>query len=108
MIIKEFIVYQDDDLLLTAENEEDQIDGVFVHTRIHSISPSKIKKYKRVWKEVVNAFRDKGITNIYATPLGEHDSSTKGMSMDEKWERVFGFKWTGVYLQGFKLMKYSQ
>ena len=99
MFIKEFIVYQDDDLLLTAENEEDQIDGVFVHTRIHSISPSKIKKYKRVWKEVVNAFKDKGITNIYATPLED---------MDEKWERVFGFKWTGVYLQGFKLMKYSQ
>lgn len=102
MFIKEFIVYQDDDLLLTAENEEDQIDGVFVHTSFSQgkrLTPSKIKKYKRVWKEVVNAFKDKGVINIYATPLED---------MDEKWERVFGFKWTGVYLQGFKLMKYSQ
>lgn len=96
MYIKEFVLYQDEDILVTAENEEDIIDGIFIHTKIDSITPSRLRRFKNIWKELIEALNSAGIKNIYATPLE---------IKDEKWERVFGFKDTGLRLEGYKLMK---
>lgn len=97
MKIKEFILYQDDGILVTAENEEDALDGIFVHTKIDKITPSQYKDYKKKWKTIVQNLGYAGIKNIYATPLEP---------MDEKWETKFGFKWTGLMMDGCKLMRY--
>ena len=97
MKIKEFVLYKDDGILVTAENEEDNIEGLFIHTQIDSITLSQYKDYKKKWKIIVKNLFDAGITNIYATPLEEKD---------EKWETKFGFKWTGLMMDGCKLMCY--
>ncbi len=99
MRIQEFILYQDEDILVTAENEEDIIDGIFIHTKIDSISVSKLKKLKKVWNLLTEQLYSIGVNYIYATPLEEQD---------EKWERVFGFKDTGLRLEEYKLMKHAR
>lgn len=98
MKIKEFIVYSDGNVLLTAENEDDEIDGIFLHSSCITLTPSQFKTYKQVLKHTVLSFHQKKM-KVYATPVDERD---------EKWIVAFGFQETGLLLNGFKLLKFPE
>lgn len=98
--LRELVLYQDGDILLTAENEDTIIPGLFVHNALLSpLTPSKYKKAKEVWASISEQLLDLGVQNIYAVPL-EPDN--------EKWTERFGFKYTGITLEGYKLYKYKK
>lgn len=98
MRIKEFIVYTDGNVKLTAENEDNEIDGIFLHSTCETIKPSQYKTYKQVLSTTVDEFHKRGM-NVYATPVDEHD---------EKWIKAYGFVETGLLLDGFKLLKFPR
>lgn len=97
--LKETTLYRDDDIWLTAENESSIIkDGIFVHNELLTkFTPSKYKRAKAVWKRISNTLYTKGVPAIYAVPLEPHN---------EKWTERFGFKYTGITLEGYKLYKH--
>lgn len=96
MKIKEFIVYSDGNVLLTAENEDDVIDGIFLHSSCSRLTPSQFKRYKQVLYLAIKSFYQRRM-KVYATPVDERD---------EKWILAFGFVPTGLLLDGFKLLKH--
>lgn len=98
MKIKEFIIYSDGNVLLTAENEDNQIDGIFLHSSCEKITPSQYRTYKEVLALTIKSFHQKKM-KVYATPVDERD---------EKWIRSFGFMDTGLLLDGFKLLKHPE
>lgn len=99
-MLKETTLYKDEDIWVTAENEEDLLPGVFVHNELLTkLTPSKMKRAKVVWNSIVNALERNNLLPIYAVPL-EPDN--------EKWTERFGFKYTGVTLDSYKLYKYNK
>lgn len=98
--LNEVTLYRDEDILLTAENENNILPGIFVHNALLTqLTPSKYKKAKGVWASISEQLLDLGVQNIYAVPL-EPDN--------EKWTERFGFKYTGITLEGYKLYKYKK
>lgn len=99
-MLKETTLYKDEDIWVTAENEEDLLPGVFVHNELLTkLTPSKMKKAKVVWSRIVTALERNNLLPIYAIPL-EPDN--------EKWTERFGFKYTGITLDSYKLYKYNK
>lgn len=86
-----------EDGCLWIENAiSDRLSGVFIHWDIYSWKVSKVKKYKRIWKDIVSILRERGIKNIYAIPPSE---------FEEKLIKMFGFEYTGLTFHGYKLMR---
>lgn len=96
-IVRFITLYEDDDITLLAEIAPSFMDGVFLHTEVKQFSLSKMKKYISLWGEIVPYLHEQGHRNIYALPTD---------SVAEKWETKFGFKDTGVFFEGQKIMKY--
>lgn len=97
-MLKEITLYRDEDIWVTGENEDDLLPGIFVHNELLTkLTPSKLKRAKLIWKELSNQLYTLGIPAIYAVPL-EPDN--------EKWTERFGFKYTGITLEGYKLYKH--
>ena len=97
-MLKEITLYKDEDIWVTGENEADILPGIFVHNELLTkLTPSKMKRAKLIWKELSNQLYSLGIQAIYAVPL-ESDN--------EKWTERFGFRRTGVTLEGYKLYKH--
>lgn len=97
MKIKEFVVFTDGNVLLTAENEEDVIGGIFLHSSCKTIKPSQFKLYKDILNTTVEEMNRRGL-KVYATPVDEQD---------ERWIKAYGFVETGLLLNGFKLLKHK-
>lgn len=97
--LKEITLYKDEDIWLTAENESSIIgDGIFVHNELLTkFTPSKYKRAKYLWNIISENLYERGIPTIYAIPLEPHN---------EKWTEKFGFKYTGITLEGYKLYKH--
>lgn len=97
MYLEETAVYQDEDIFLTIENERDLINGVFVHNEMYKpLSVSRMKKSLKVWKAVVDYLHSNGIKNIYCLPVEDENC---------KWAKAFGFKYTGISIEGDRLFK---
>lgn len=98
MCLNETTLYRDDDIWLTAENESGILDGIFVHNELLTkFTPSKYKRAKQVWKAISTNLYNKGVPSIYAIPLEPHN---------EKWTEKFGFIYTGITIEGYKLYKH--
>lgn len=87
--------YSDSDIDILVEMDDVFTDGVFVHSNVKNFSMSKYKKFHRVWEEVLVRLRMEGWRHVYAIPPS---------SKEEKWQRMFGFKGTGIEVSSYKLM----
>ncbi len=91
------ILLKTEDGCLYIENEIPEVlSGVFIHWEISNWTPSKVRKYKRMWIYIVKKLRDKGIQNIYAIAPSEYE---------EKLIKLFSFRDTGLTFNGYKLMR---
>ena len=88
------ILYKDEDAELYIEWCE-TLNGYLLHTTIHKWSLSKYKKYLIILGREINKIKEK---EVFAIPLTEQD---------EKWERLFGFKDTGMRVYNYKIMRLS-
>lgn len=96
--LSEITLFKDEDIWLTMENEDNILPGVFVHNELLTkLTPSKLKKAKEVWREVSKNLYAVGVPSIYAIPL-EPDN--------EKWTERFGFTFTGITIDSYKLYKH--
>jgi hypothetical protein len=101
----ELTLYRDEDILITATLGNSGIDnlelpGVFVHNALlRKLTPSIMKRTKIVWKELSEQLYKKGVPAIYAVPL-EPDN--------EKWTERWGFKYTGITIDSYKLYKHKR
>lgn len=92
------LLLKTEDGCLYIENEiPDMLEGVFIHWDIYNWTPSKVRKYKVMWLNIINVLHSKGIKGIYALPPSE---------FEEKLIKMFNFKDTGLTFNGYKLMRY--
>ena len=75
------------------------LDGVFIHWDIYKWCPSRVRSYKKMWLEITDYLKDKGIKGIYALPPSP---------FEEKLIKMFNFKDTGLTYHGFKIMRYER
>lgn len=87
--------YTDDDIDVLVELDDVFTDGVFIHTNVKNFSVSRMKKFYKVWDGIVERLRLEGWKHAYAIPPS---------SKEEKWEKMFGFKDTGIEVSCYKLM----
>lgn len=88
-------LYSDEDIDVLAEIDDVFTNGVFIHTNVKNFSVSKMKKFYKIWDGILNQLRAEGWIHVYAVPPGPQE---------EKWERMFGFKDTGIEVSCYKLM----
>lgn len=92
------ILIKDEDCCIYVENEiPHYIEGAFIHCDIYQWSHSKVRKWKKKWANIARVMKDKGINDIYAIPPSEDE---------EKLIKMFGFKYTGLTFNGYKIMRY--
>lgn len=87
-----------EDGCLSVENNADFVDGVFIHWEIYEWSPSKVRKYKKMWVEIVAALHRRNVKGLYAIPP---------TCFEERLIKMFGFKDTGLTYRGHKLMRHE-
>jgi hypothetical protein len=89
-----------EDGCLSVENDvPHMLDGVFIHWDIYKWCPSRVRAYKKMWLEITDYLKDKGIKGIYALPPSP---------FEEKLIKMFNFKDTGLTYHGFKIMRYER
>lgn len=93
------ILETEDGALFLENKTNGYISGAFVHWEIYNWSPSKVRYYKRKWKEIVEVIFRNGVPALYAIPPTE---------FEEKLISMFGFKYTGLMFHGYKLMRYER
>ena len=105
MTNNEITLFRDEDILITATLGNSGIDelelpGMFIHNALLTkLTPSIMKKGKKVWGGIADELYKKGVPAIYAVPL-EPDN--------EKWTERWGFRYTGITIDSYKLYKHSQ
>lgn len=91
-----FFTSEDGSLYLDTTAKGYIDDGIFLHLELNNWSVSKYKLYLKIWKEAKKRIKDMGYEYAYATaPPG----------MPEKLIRMFDLEYTGVHIQGFKIMR---
>ena len=81
-----------------GELYEDIVGGVVLNTEVTHFSLSTYKKFKKVWELIKQDLKRFGIEYALALPLDD---------VSIRWEEHWGFKDTGIVIEGHKLMRYE-
>jgi hypothetical protein len=96
--MKHVLLKTEDGCLYIENGIADYLEGIFIHWDIYNWTPSNVRKYKRMWLDIVVNLHNKGLKDIYALPPSE---------FEEKLIKMFGFKDTGLLFNGFKIMRHG-
>ncbi len=89
-------LYSDEDIDVSVEEYDEFYEGVFIHTNVKQFSLSKYKKFKHIWIHVRAGLRLEGYKYVLALPPGDKE---------RKWESMFGFEPTGIFVKGQEIMR---
>ena len=89
------VLCSDEDIEVFAEKSAEITSGVFIHTNVKNFSLSKYKGFMVIWGKLLIQLKAEGWRHLYAVPPGP---------AEEKWERMFGFKDSGLQVSDYKLM----
>lgn len=93
-----FLIYKDADVEVVGELYDDIVGGVVLNTEVEYFSLSTYKKFKVVWELIKQDLQQLGIEYALALPLDDKSI---------RWEEHWGFKDTGIIIEGHKLMRYE-
>lgn len=85
------LLYKDEDIEVFMEWYP-MLEAWGIHTTVHNFSKDKLKHWRKLFQEFLEHMKEKGITKFVAIPPSEKE---------EKWQRLFGFKDSGLYLANY-------
>jgi hypothetical protein len=92
------MIYDDADIEIISETYDSIPDGVVLNTEVKQFSFSIYKKFKKIWVELQKEFKHIGYTYVISIPLEEEDV---------RWNEHWGFKDTGLRVDGHKVMRFD-
>lgn len=89
------LLYYDPDITVSMEWYP-MLDAWGIHTEVRNFSKDKLRHWRVLFAEFLEHMAQKGITRFIAVPPSEKEA---------KWQRLFGFKDSGLTLVDWKVME---